>query len=486
MGNLEESQNHGLGKMNDNPVSITDTGRRTRGTAKRARKGLSFKKSKKFYISLGLILTVLVLATLSSLLYTWDRHLIAEGVSVSNMNVGNMTLEQAKETMDNEIKRLIGQNVTLKVDQYSQNVSFQDLGLVVSADSALKEAYEISRNGSIANNLINKLSTSKKGINFTLSQEWDDDKLLQKLNQNLESFNKPAVDAFFEISSQNSMVIKKEQIGRVIDTDDLVSKIKQIDVFTKDPEVTVKYKEQLPLLTAAQLEDQKITGLLASYSTRFDPTQTARSGNVRLAAIAMDKKIIKPGDTLSFNKIVGERTVDAGYKDAYIIVNGKFVPGLAGGICQVSSTLYNTGLLANLSVTQRSNHDLAISYVPLGQDATVAYPDLDLKFNNNTGGYLLVRTKMSNNAVTIELYGKVVPGQEILISDTIESVIPFEEQRLVDETLAHGESIIKQEGQPGYFVKSFRTIKVNGEVIKTETLKESRYSPLPKIIAVGA
>ncbi|SHH07547.1 VanW family protein [Desulfosporosinus lacus] len=486
MGNLEESQNHGLGKKNDNAVSATDTGRRNRGIVKRPRTGLNFKKSKKFYISLGLILTVLVLATLSALLYTWDHHLIAEGVSISDVNVGDMTQDQAKETMDKEIERLMGQNVTLKVDQYSQDVRFEDLGLIVSADSALREAYEISRNGSIANKLINKLSTSKKGVNLTLSQEWDDDKLLQKLNQNLESFNKPASDASFEISPQNSMVIKKEQVGRVIDTEGLVSKIKEIDVFTKAPEVTVKYKEQLPLLTSAQLEDQKITGLLASYTTRFDPAQTARSGNVRLAAIAMDKKIIKPGDTLSFNKIVGERTVDAGYKDAYIIVNGKFVPGLAGGICQVSSTLYNTGLLANLSVTQRSNHDLAISYVPLGQDATVAYPDLDLKFNNNTGGYLLIRTKMSNNAVTIELYGKVVPGQEILISDTIESVIPFEEQRLVDETLSHGESIIKQEGQPGYIVKSFRAIKMNGQVIKTETLKESRYSPLPKIIAVGA
>jgi len=484
-GNLEDSKNQGLGQAYENVVSVTDTGRRNRGTSKRQRSSLNFKKSKAFYISLALILSVLVLASLSALLYTWDHHLIAEGVSISEVNVGNLTQNQAKESMDKEIQRLMGQTVKLNVDQYSQDVKLGDLGLKVSADSALVEAYEISRKGSIFNRVINKMSSSK-GVNLSLTQEWDDKKLLEKLTKNLESFNKPAVDASFEISPQNTMIIKNEQIGQVIDTQDLISQIKEINIYTPVPEVTVQHKEQLPILTAAQLEDQKITGLLASYTTRFDPSQTARSGNVRLAAKAMDNKIIKPGDTLSFNQIVGERTVEAGYKDAYIIVNGKFVPGLAGGICQVSSTLYNTGLLANLAVTQRSNHDLAISYVPLGQDATVAYPDLDLKFMNDTGGYLLVRTKVSNNAVTIEMYGKVVPGQEILISDTIDSVIPFEEQRLVDETLAHGASIIKQEGQPGYIVKTFRTIKKDGQVVKTESLKQSRYSPLPKIIAVGA
>jgi vancomycin resistance protein YoaR len=183
---------------------------------------------------------------------------------------------------------------------------------------------------------------------------------------------------------------------------------------------------------------------------------------------------------------VGERTVEGGYLDAYIIVDGKFVPGLAGGICQVSSTLYNTGLLANLSVTQRTNHDLAISYVPLGQDATVAYPNLDLKFNNNSGGYLLIRTKTTSDTVTVDIYGKVKPGQEVFITNTTESVIPPEEQHLVDETLAHGVSVLKQQGQQGYIVKSVRTVKVNGKVVSSEPLKQSVYKAMPKIYAVGS
>ncbi|SDG78227.1 VanW family protein [Desulfosporosinus hippei] len=482
---MEDSQNQRFRRDNANLVSGTELSRRHRRSARKQRFKFDFKKSKRLYISLGLIISFLVVVALSATIYTWDQHLIVDGVTISDVDVGNMTMDQAKETMELEVERLLGQTVKLNVDDEVKEVKLEDLGLTVSADAALEEAYQVSRRGTIINKVLAKMKTSE-GINLGLAQEWDDDKLLQRLNKDLGEFNKPAIDASFDINPHNSMVIKKEVVGRVIDTEDLVDRIKDIDIFSQVPEFTVKYKDQLPIVTAAQLEEQKITGLLASYTTRFDPSQTARSENVRIAARAMDKAVIKPGETLSFNKIVGERTVEAGYKDAYIIVNGKFVPGLAGGICQVSSTLYNTGLLANLPVTQRSNHDLAISYVPLGQDATVAYPDLDLKFNNNTGGYLLVRTKVSSNSVTIELFGKLVQGQEVLISSKIESVIPVEEQRLVDETLAHGVSRTTQEGQPGYVVKSFRTIKLNGNIKNTETLNQSRYAPLPKIISVGA
>jgi len=349
---------------------------------------------------------------------------------------------------------------------------------------ALQEAYDYGRKGSLFDKILSKMS-ALKGVNINFPQKWDESKLLETLKGTLAEFSDPATDAAFQITKENTMTIIKEHVGLIIDADALIMQLKGINIYKPVPELKVEFKEQIPLITAVQLEDQKITGLLASYTTRFDPSQTARTENIMIAAKALDMAIIKAGDTLSFNQIVGERTVEAGYKDAYIIVNGEFVPGLAGGICQVSSTLYNTGLLANLAVTQRSNHDLAISYVPLGQDATVAYPDLDLKFNNNSGGYLLVRTRTSYNSITIEMYGKVKPGQEIFIGNTIEAIIPAVEQRLVDETMAHGESVLKQGGQPGYLVKSVRNVKVNGVIVSSEPLNQSRYSSLPRIYAVG-
>ena len=428
---------------------------------------------------------MLVLVGTSLLVYTRDQNMIAEGVTISGINVGKLTQGQAKEIIDKEVSRLVNHTVKLNVGKELQEVSLGELGFSLNADSALQEAYDISRKGSIFSRAVSKMN-ALRGVNLDLTKSLDELKLKETLNQTLDFFNKPAIDAAFEITNQNTMIIKPEHVGTVLDYDALILEIKAINIDQPVSEINVGFKEDLPSLTAAELEDQKITGLLASYTTRFDPNQIARTENVRIATKALDMAIIKPGDILSFNEIVGERTVEGGYKDAFVIVNGQFVPGLAGGICQVSSTLYNTGLLANLAVTQRSNHDLAISYAPLGQDATVAFPSLDLKFRNNSDGYLLLRSKMSGNSITIELYGKVKPGQEVIITNKTVSIIPAQEQRHVDETLARGTSIIKQHGQPGYFVKSTRTVKVNGKVVSSEPLNQSHYKALPTIIAVGA
>lgn len=450
---------------------------------RRIRKNRTSNK-KVLFIAAGLVVVLFLACGTLVGYYTWDRHTIVNGVKISGINVGNMTQSQAKSAADKEIDRLLNQTVNLTDGQHSNDVKLSDLGLSISDDKALKDAYDISRTGSVYHRIIAKMD-AEKGVSFQFSSQWDDKKMQESLDKLFGQYNKPAIDASYKITDQNTMLIESEQTGSTYDVDALKTQIKAINYLKPVSGLNVNFKDQQPKVTAAQLEGEKITGLLATYTTHFDPSQTARTENVQLAAKALDKAVIKPGDILSFNNIVGERTVEGGYKDAYIIVNGKFIPGLAGGICQVSSTLYNTGLLANLSVVQRSNHDLAITYAPLGQDATVAYPDLDLKFRNTTAGYLLIRTRTTSNTLTIDLYGKVNPGQEVTITDSTESVVQPEEQRVVDKTLKHGESVVKQQGQPGYVVKSIRTVKVNGKVVSSEPLQKSLYKALPKIINVG-
>jgi vancomycin resistance protein YoaR len=442
------------------------------------------RSNKYFLITIGLFLIMFFSVSALALIYTHDQQRILEGVTISGINVGNLTKDEAKIVIDKEVHSMLSKTIKLNVGQQAPEVKLEDLGFGINADLAVQEAYAIGRQGSLAEKVSVKMST-KKGVNINFTQKWDEAKLRETIKKTLEVFSDPSTEATFQISNANTMTIKSEHIGNIIDSEALITKIKKINIYELVPEIKVDFKKQTPLLTAAKLEDQKITGVLATFTTHFDSSQAARTENLKIATKALDMAVIKPGDTLSFNKVVGERTVAGGYKDAYIIVNGQFVPGLAGGICQVSSTLYNTGLLANLSVTQRSNHDLAISYVPLGQDATVAYPDLDLKFNNNTGGYLLVRTKITGNTLTIEMYGKVKLGQEVFIANTIDSIIPATEQRVVDEKMVHGASAIKQQGQPGYVVKSVRTVKVNGAVVSSEPLQQSRYLAVPKVFSVG-
>ncbi|SHI95154.1 cell wall-binding repeat-containing protein [Desulfosporosinus lacus] len=145
---------------------------------------------------------------------------------------------------------------------------------------------------------------------------------------------------------------------------------------------------------------------IAQYSTHFDLNQVNRTENIRLAVKALDGKLLAPGERFSFNEGVGERTVEAGYKEAMVIVGDAFTPGLGGGICQVSSTLYNAVTLAHLEITERHPHSLPVDYVPPGQDATVSFPILDFKFRNNTDAYILIRSFVEGDTLTFQLYKK--------------------------------------------------------------------------------
>ncbi len=151
----------------------------------------------------------------------------------------------------------------------------------------------------------------------------------------------------------------------------------------------------------------KEPGPIAQYTTYFDASIINRSENIRLAAKALDGKLLAPGERFSFNKTVGQRTVEAGYKEAMIIVGKTYVPGLGGGICQVSSTLYNVAVLAQLEILERHHHSLPVNYVPPGQDATVNFPYFDFRFRNITDTYLLIRSFVEGNSLTSQIYAQV-------------------------------------------------------------------------------
>lgn len=143
---------------------------------------------------------------------------------------------------------------------------------------------------------------------------------------------------------------------------------------------------------------------ISKYSTRFDLTQANRTNNIRLAAKALDGILLVPGARFSFNRSVGERTAAAGYKEALVISEDAYVPGIGGGVCQVSSTLYNAALLAHLEILERHVHSLPVSYVPSGKDATVSYPYLDLKFRNSLDTSLIIRSSVIGNSLTFALW----------------------------------------------------------------------------------
>jgi vancomycin resistance protein YoaR len=236
--------------------------------------------------------------------------------------------------------------------------------------------------------------------------------------------------------------------------------------------------------TTAAATAMDIKGLVASYETFYggDPN---RIHNVQLVSHLIDKHVIAPGETFSFNGATGARTEDKGFKEAPVIINGELKTGLGGGVCQVSTTTFNAAYEAGLPIVSRTNHALYISHYPQGRDATVNYPDTDLKFTNDTGHWLLLRTWVGSSSLTVALYG--TPVHRRVVSETSPLVVtgPPPVRKVEDPSLFVGQTAVEQSGSPSLKTSNKRTVYDAGGKLLFDTTFYSSYRGEMRVIRVG-
>jgi vancomycin resistance protein YoaR len=200
----------------------------------------------------------------------------------------------------------------------------------------------------------------------------------------------------------------------------------------------------------------------------------------------IDNHLIAPGAEFSFNGTTGERSADKGFLEAPVIINGELKTGLGGGICQVSTTTFNAAYEAGLSITDRTNHALYISHYPLGRDATVNYPDTDLKFVNDTEHWIWLRTYVGSSSLTVALYG--APQHRRVESDVSPLVVTGEPKvkRVSDPNLLVGETALEESGTPSRSTSVRRRVYTSdGELLYDHTWYSS-YVSEPRIVRVGS
>ncbi len=211
---------------------------------------------------------------------------------------------------------------------------------------------------------------------------------------------KVAKDAYF---TTNPRMVYAEVKG--VDFEDSVEDVKKLIAKEKKDEYEIPLHITKPKVTTEDLGEEAFPNRLSSFSTNYVTSNTNRTTNLRLAAKKINGTVIMPGETFSYNKVVGERSIEAGYKEAAMYTNGEVSSGVGGGICQITSTLYNAVLFANLEIVQRQNHTLVPSYVKGGRDATVVYGSIDFKFKNNRDYPIKLRASVSGGVATISVYG---------------------------------------------------------------------------------
>lgn len=238
--------------------------------------------------------------------------------------------------------------------------------------------------------------------------------------------------------------------------------------------------------TIKDLGQEAFPDTLGEASTKYDSTNRDRTTNLQIAMNKINGTVLMPGETFSYNGVVGQRTIANGFKNAKIYSNGEVIDGLGGGICQISSTLYNAVLLANLEIVERRNHSFTTSYLPAGKDATVVYGSQDFKFKNNREYPVKIQGYCKAGIASISIKGlKSEVEYVIKIKPVVTATIPFKTEYIKDSSLEEGKEVIVQKGANGCKVTTYKQVLLNGEQVSYEPITYDTYNAMKKIVRVG-
>ena len=386
----------------------------------------------------------------------------------------NMQITYNKEILSDMIK-----NINLEIPGAVKQVTYEinDDKLIITNGKSGIEVQENKLEEKIIGNVKDQLKDVINDIKIP-TKEVEAEKIdIEKIH---DEIYREAKDAYIE---EDPFKLHVEENG--LDFNISMEEAKKI-VKEEKEEYEIPLKITKPKVRTEDLGDKIFKQTLSKYTTIYDAGNTSRASNIALACKTINETIIQPGETFSYNKVLGNTTKEKGYKLGGAYVGGKVVQAYGGGICQVSTTLYNSVLYANLEIVERYNHSYAVSYVPAGRDATVSYGGKDFKFKNNRNYPIKIVANAKNGVVNISLKGiKEDKEYDIEISSSVLSTTPFETTYQDNNTLAEGKQKIIQKGHNGYKSKAYKTVKYNGKVISKTLLSSDTYKPMNRIIEKG-
>lgn len=249
-------------------------------------------------------------------------------------------------------------------------------------------------------------------------------------------------------------------------------------------QIALPIYEEAPPVTVKSLQAQGVERKIIEFSTPIIDASAGRLHNVKAPAAVIQDMLLKPGEIFDYAKVVEQAEKQFGFQESKVILNGKLVNGVGGGICQVSTTLYNAALLSGLEIVERRNHTLPISYAPIGLDATFSSGWINFRFRNSTGAYLLIRTETTKTKFTVKLFGRMPGDMSYEVETRKLKEIPPGVQYVSNPQLKANERVKLVDGKPGYVVETYRITKKNGTVIARDKISRDHYAPQPTIIAV--
>lgn len=346
---------------------------------------------------------------------------------------GNVTIEPTLNINTEQLTKNLEEISTQLPDTVIQSSYYQeDNNLIITSG---KEGYVVDIEPTIEaiKNSISNFSCIDNPIELIVKTEQPNPIDIDKIHN--EIYKEP-VDAYY---TTEPFTVYPSENG--LDFNISVDEAKTLISSENKEEYTIPLKTIYPNITTNMIGTEAFPDQLASFSTKYSTRDTDRTTNLRLAANKVNGTVLMPGETFSYNKVVGARTIAAGYKEAPIYVSGEVVDGLGGGICQISSTIYNAVIYANLDIVQRSNHQFVPSYVTASRDATVVYGSIDFQFKNNRDYPIKIICSVSGGVASCQIFGlKQDNDYEVQISS-------YETGRTSTAIYSEAYKILKKDGK---------------------------------------
>lgn len=410
-------------------------------------------------------------------------HYLPPGRSVPGTYVGGRLQPEGKQLrvwLEERRTQLLARPVYLEIEGEVFEQRLGALGVEVDVGQTLARVREHAEQGSISERIYRVVSAKRGEQEIPLVWSFDERKLEVALKDLAPQVMRDPVDARLDLVGHQKI---HDTPGRALDVPQTIQRITAGQEFGEYQILELKGKPIQPTVTLDMLADIDVSKVLAEFQTKFAGTGEGRAVNIKRGAELLNGVVIAPGQTLSFNDRVGDRTLARGFTWAPVILDDELTPGVGGGTCQVASTLHAAAVYGALDVVDRRSHSRPSGYAPMGLDATVVYGEVDLKIRNPYDSPIIVHAFVPTPGfLKVELLGRDAPKVEYKYG--VSRAYDFYRRITTKPWIQSGKRLMRQRGRKGYDVVSWVKI-TRPDGTQAERSYNSSYRPVPEVFWVG-